>query len=175
MVQRRRRYSRGLFNAFTSESPAHHVSSLLQRFSFGSAAHLHQRLPVELGEHRERLLRAGRRRLGQKGRTGRHVARAANALDEHHAVPVLAERVLLLRRLLEPTPRRGQVLRHALAVEVRLAEGRLRPALAALGSLAEPGPGGGATRGADEAAVAAGCVSLVVVRERAALALSPKN
>ena len=134
-----------------------------------------RRLPVEGGEGRESFLRAGRSGLSQEGRASRHVARAANALHEHHAVAVLAERVLLLRGLLEPAARRSQVLRYTLAVEVRLAEGSLGPAFATFSSFAEPGPGGGTLGSTNEAAVAARGVGLVVVRERTARVLSSRK
>ena len=128
-------------------------------------------LPVEVGESDKSLFGASSSGLSQEGCASRHVARATDALHEHHTVPVLAEGVFLLRGLFEPTARRSQVLRHALTVEVRLAEGSLRPAFTTFGSFAEPGPGGGALGCAYETAVATRCVGLVVVGKRATLAL----
>ena len=62
-------------------------------------------------------------------------------------------------------------MRHALAVEVRLAEGSLRPAFAALSGFAEPGPGGGALGRAYETTVATRSICLVVVRKGTRISL----
>ena len=128
-------------------------------------------LPVEVSQGSKRLLRARSSSLGQEGRASRHVTRAAHTLQQHHAVPVLAEGVLLLRRLLEPAAGGSQVLRHALAVEVRLAEGSLGPAFATFSGFAEPGPGGGALGRAYETTVATGSICLVVVRKGTGVSL----